>query len=87
MRSLSDKSAPIQLETVNGHLFLALPAEANATLSLITVAGHIDSVYSLKISDTPGESAWRATIGQGGTPVRLRTVRGDIQVVQNSEVL
>ena len=87
MRSLPDKAAPIQLETVNGHLFLGLPGDASAALSLTTVAGHIDSVVALKVSDTPGDTSWRATLGQGETQVRLRTVRGDIQVVQNSEVL
>jgi hypothetical protein len=87
LRSLPDRSAPVQLEAVNGHLLLALPAGASATLSLTTVAGHIDSVYALKVGDTPGDSALRATLGQGGTPVRLRTVRGDIQVVQSDPVL
>ncbi|MBI4164714.1 MAG: hypothetical protein HY508_03150, partial [Acidobacteria bacterium] len=87
IRSLPEKSAPIQLETVNGHLFLGLPAEANAALALTSVAGRIDSVVPLKVSDTPGETAWRATVGQGGTPTRLRTVRGNIQVVQSNEVL
>ena len=87
MRRLPEKSAPILMEAVNGHLFLGLPAEASAALALTTVAGRIDSVVPLKVSDTPGETAWRATVGQGGTQVRLRTVRGDIQVVQSNEVL
>lgn len=87
IRSLPEMSAPIQMETVNGHLFLGLPAEANAALALTTVAGRIDSDVPLKVSDTPGETAWRATVGQGGTPIRLRTVRGNIQVVQSNEVL
>ncbi len=87
LRSMCDKNAPVQMETVNGQLFLALPADSNAALSLSTVSGHIDSAYTLKVSDTPGDSSLRATLGQGGALVRLRTVRGDIQVVQSSEVL
>lgn len=87
MRSLSGPSSPIQLETVNGHLFLGLLAEASAALSLTTVAGRIDSSFTLKISDSPGDNSWKATLGQGGTPIRMRTVRGDIQVVQRDKVL
>lgn len=87
MRSMPEKAAPIQMETVNGHLLLLLPEDANAELSLTTVAGRVDSVYALKVSDTPGDTVMRATLGQGGTPVRLRTVRGNIQVMQGDDVL
>lgn len=87
MRSLAGPSSPIQLETVNGHLFLGLPAEASAALSLTAVAGRVESSFALKVSETPGDASWRATLGQGSTPVHMRTVRGNIQVAQSEEVL
>ncbi len=87
VRSLAGRSAAIHMETVNGHLVLGLPGEASAALSLATVAGRIESNIALKVSDTPGDTSWKATLGQGGTPVRMRTVRGNIHVAQNEEVL
>lgn len=87
LRSLAGRSAAIHLDTVNGHLFLGLPGEASAALSLATVAGRIDSNIPLKVSDTPGDTSWKATLGQGGTPIRMRTVRGNIHVAQAEEVL
>ena len=87
MRTLGGRSEPIQMETVNGHLFLGLPTDASAALSLATVAGRIDCTFALQVSDRPGDASWRAVLGPGGTPVRLRTVRGNIQVVESSEVL
>ena len=87
MRSLGGRSEPVQLETVNGHLYLGLPGNASAALSLATVAGRLDCSFALQASDRPGDASWRAVLGPGGTPVRLRTVRGNIQVAQSSEVL
>ncbi len=87
MRSLAGQSAAIHLDTVNGHLFLGLPGEASAALSLATVAGRIDVNVPLKVSDTPGDTSWKANLGQGGTPIRMRTVRGNIHVAQSEEVL
>jgi len=87
MRKLGGRSEPVELETVNGHLFLGLPAGASAALSLATVAGRVDCSFALQVSDRMSDASWQAVLGPGGTPVRLRTVRGDIQVVENSEVL
>jgi DUF4097 and DUF4098 domain-containing protein YvlB len=87
LRSLAEGSAPVEMETVNGHLYLGLPAEANADLQLSTVAGRVDGNYSFKVSEVPGDASWRTTLGRGGAKVRLRTVRGDIHVAESEELL
>ncbi len=87
LRALPEGSAPVQMETVNGHLFLTLPAEANADLQLRTVAGRVESGYALTVSETPGDASMRTRLGRGGNPIRLRTVRGNIYVTETDELL
>jgi hypothetical protein len=87
LRALPEPPAPIQLDTVNGHLFLSLPSQANADLQLSTVAGRVDSRYTFTVSDVPGDTTWRTRLGRGGTVVRLRTIRGNIRVTENEELL
>ena len=87
LRALPEPPAPIDLDTVNGHLLLSLPSGANADLQLSTVAGRVDSRYTFTVSDVPGDNTWRTRLGRGGTVVRLRTIRGDIRVTENEELL
>jgi len=87
LRALPEGSAPVQMETVNGHLFLTLPSEASADLQLRTVAGRVESGYTLTVSETPGDASMRTRLGRGGNQIRLRTVRGNIYVTENDELL
>jgi hypothetical protein len=87
LRALPERAAPVQLDTVNGHIFLALPAKANADLQLSSVAGRIDSKYVFAVSELPGDISWHTRLGRGGVPVRLRTVRGNIRVTESEELL
>ena len=87
LRALPDPPGLISLDTVNGYLLLDLPSGANADLQLSTVAGRVDSSYTLTVSDVPGDTTWRARLGRGGTVVHLRTIRGDIRVTENEELL
>jgi hypothetical protein len=87
LRSLAEGAAPVEMETVNGHLYLGLPAEANADLQVSAVAGRIDGKYTFKVSEVPGDTSLRTTLGHGGAKVRLRTVRGDIHVAESDELL
>jgi hypothetical protein len=87
LRALPEPPAPVDLDTVNGQLLLSLPPQANADLQLSTVAGRVDSRYTFAVSDVPGDTSWRTHLGRGGTIVRLRTIRGDIRIVENEELL
>lgn len=86
-RALPEPTAPVRLDTVNGHIFLSLPPGANADLQLSTVAGRIDSKYAAAVSDTLGDTSWRTRLGRGGVQVRLRTVRGNIRVTESEDLL
>lgn len=87
LRSLPQGSPPVQLETINGSLFLGLPAEAHADLQLTTVAGQIDTNYRTRVSEVPGDASRRITLGRGGTEIHLRTVRGNIHVAESEKLL
>lgn len=87
LRALPDRTEAIHLDTVNGHLFLALPPQANADLELRTVAGRVEGEYAFTVSENPGDTSWRTRLGRGGVLVRLRTVRGNIRVTEGEELL
>lgn len=87
MRRLRDPQSPVNLETLNGNVDLWLPAQANADLELTTVAGKILGDYPFQVSSVPGDSTRRTRLGEGGAPVELRTVRGNIRVGQRREDL
>ncbi len=87
MRALPEAGPALLFETLNGDIELQLPARANADLEARTVAGRIESDYSLKVSSVPGDSAKRARLGRGGLRVQLRTVRGSIRVIEREEIL
>ncbi len=87
LRALPEAGASLRLDTVNGNLDLVLPPGPNVNLELSTVAGKVESNYVLLASGVPGDTARRARLGRGGVLVRLRTVRGNIRVVEREELL
>lgn len=87
LRGLPEQPGSVQLNTVNGHLFLVLPSRTNADLELSTVAGRIEGDYAFNVSDVPGDTSRRTRLGRGGVKVRLRTVRGNIRVAENEDLL
>ena len=87
LRALPDAATRLSLETASGNLFLRLPPGANADLEMSTTAGRIEGNLPRAASVTPGDGALRTRLGRGGTPVRLRTIRGNIRVVEEEETL
>ena len=87
LRALPGAATPLRLETASGNISLLLPPGANADLEMSTTAGRIEGSLPLAVSDAPGDGTLRARLGRGGTPVRLRTIRGNIRVVEGQELL
>ncbi len=87
LRRLPEKTGHLELETINGDIRLLLPASSHADLDMSTVAGQIESGLALAASGVPGETALRARLGRGGVPARLRTIRGNIYVGENEDLL
>ncbi|HZO98957.1 MAG TPA: DUF4097 family beta strand repeat-containing protein [Terriglobia bacterium] len=87
LRALPDSASALDLESLNGDLYLLLPARANADLELSTVAGEIRSKYAWQVNEVAGDTTRRTRLGKGGPVVKLRTVRGDIRVDEMEDVL
>lgn len=71
---------PIELATVNGGIYLELPAAANATLHASTVNGRISTDFPLMIHGRFTGREITGTIGQGGPELNLKTVNGSIEL-------
>jgi hypothetical protein len=80
--------------TVNGDVVLALPAGLNADFTANTVNGRIESDFPMQVAAAPtrpdgrpisrggGPQSVRATIGSGGSQLRVTTVNGNIRLLQ-----
>lgn len=87
LRALPEAPGALQLETINGDVQLLFPTGADADLVLNTVAGRIQSDLPFAARAVSGDTSARARLGRGGVPVRLRTVRGDIRLAENDDLL
>ena len=82
--ALPDKDGAVSLESITGNVTLELPRDANADLSLDTVAGEFVTPYPVLASDDPAEFGIRVRAGRGGVNIALVTVRGNIRVQERS---
>jgi Toastrack DUF4097 len=80
--SLTDDTAPMNLETVNGSVTLGLPSNASADLNVRNMNGDVSS--DVPVTSTgmlPGARAFHGKLGHGGGPISLRTVNGGIRLL------
>jgi len=83
-----DESKPISLGSVNGHVTLVIPSNANAMLRADTVHGSITTDFGLKIKH--GEYVGHSLdgqIGSGGPRIKLGNVNGGIKVTHAEDGL
>jgi DUF4097 and DUF4098 domain-containing protein YvlB len=71
----------VELSSVNGHVAVVLPSDANARVEANTVHGSIDNEFGLEVSKHHfvGHSM-HGELGSGGTQVRLNNVNGGIEI-------
>lgn len=81
MGQLDERSA-MEFETVNGSISIELPAAFNGEIDMSTVNGGLRSDFPLQLSGRISPRHLRATIGNGGREVRLRTVNGGIELLR-----
>lgn len=70
----------VKLASVNGHVELAMPKDANAHLEASTVSGSISSDFDLPIHHGWVGSNLDTTLGSGATHVELSDVNGSIKI-------
>ncbi len=74
-------SCSLSVETVNGSVLLALPADANADLEVRSLNGDFRSELPVTVRGSADAREFRGRLGRGGSAVRIRTVNGGIRVV------
>ncbi len=76
------RNGTLDIETVNGAVFLALPPSAGAELDLSTTNGELRSDLPVVLEGS-GSRDFRGRIGRGGTSVRVRTMNGSIHLANS----
>jgi hypothetical protein len=74
--------SPISIETVNGSVVLALPANADAELDILSMNGDFRSELPVMLRGKLSSHDFRGRLGRGGDAVKVRTVNGGIRVVE-----
>ena len=74
--------SPISIETVNGNVVLALPANADAELDILSMNGDFRSELPVMLNGKLSSRDFRGRLGRGGDAVKVRTVNGGIRVVE-----
>ncbi len=77
-------AAGLNIETVNGAVFVAFPAGSNADLDVSSMNGEFRSELPIV---APASREFQGRMGNGGSPVRIRTINGGIQVVNSRSVV
>jgi len=80
----ADWTGPAEFSTVNGGITLTFPASLSAEIRAETLNGDIDSDFPMTVSGRFGPRRVRATIGQGGRTLELKTVNGSIRLRKTS---
>lgn len=69
-------SDSVVVKTLNGDAWAFLPEGVSATVDLGVTAGQLDSDFPTLAGLLQGRRELQATLGGGGTPVRVRTLNG-----------
>jgi hypothetical protein len=75
--------SPISIETVNGSVVLALPANADAELDILSMNGDFQSELPVMLHGALTAHDFRGRLGRGGASVKVRTVNGGIRVIES----
>ncbi|GEM_PF-929631 len=71
----------INISSTSGDIILSLPEDLSADVEASTLSGNIRTELQLTIKgDITEGRKLRGTFGQGGLPIRLKTISGDISI-------
>jgi hypothetical protein len=76
----------LDFNTVSGDITLRLPAAVDADVHFQAVSGDLTSDFEMKLTGRIGRrwpgQPMNATIGNGGRPITLKTVSGDVRLLR-----
>jgi DUF4097 and DUF4098 domain-containing protein YvlB len=76
----ADWDGTLDFTTVNGSVTLEMPADLSCDVSISTVNGHIASDYPLTVTGKFSPRSVKATIGDGGRKLVVKTVNGSVNL-------
>ena len=77
---LLNAKAEVDLESTNGTILVALPANAGAEIDAQSMNGDVRTERPLMMNGAFSHGSFRGKLGAGGAPLRIRTVNGGIQL-------
>ncbi|MEA2491096.1 MAG: hypothetical protein QOH21_2888 [Acidobacteriota bacterium] len=77
------KGQPLRFETTNGRISVAVPSDFAGDIDAGTTNGSIDTDFPVTTTKAGGNSL-RGSVNGGGTPLRLRTTNGSIDIKKAS---
>ena len=77
-------AAGLNIETVNGAVHVALPVGSGADLDVSSMNGEFRSELPVM---APASREFQGRLGSGGSPVRIRTINGAIELVNLRSVV
>lgn len=80
VRTAADGTEDLHYSTVNGSVTVQIVSDANLDVNLSTVNGSITSDFPMTLDGRINPRHVRATIGNGGPQLRVRTVNGSIRL-------
>lgn len=77
---------PYNLDAVSGTLTLVVPEDTNCQVSATAVSGRFKTDLNVSQSSV-GRRHWDVKIGEGGVPVRMKTVSGKMQLLSSFDAV
>ncbi|NDQ55687.1 MAG: hypothetical protein GZ088_01280 [Acidipila sp.] len=78
--TLAEGDAPATIETINGTVVLALPAQTNSDLDIRSLNGDFSSELPVERSASAGGRQLRCRLGTGGRRLRIQTMNGAVRL-------
>jgi hypothetical protein len=80
MDALPAGTGDLSYSTVNGSVTVELPANFNGELDMSTVNGSVRTDFPITVSGKLNPKRIRATVGNGGRLLRVKTVNGSLEL-------
>jgi hypothetical protein len=77
---LLNAKAEVDLQSMNGTILVALPANAGAEIDAQSMNGDVRTEKPLIMNGAFSHGSFHGKLGAGGAPLRIRTVNGAIQL-------
>jgi DUF4097 and DUF4098 domain-containing protein YvlB len=74
------------LTTHDGDVVVAVPANANATVSVATFEGEFEADFPVRLEGAEGRRKFSFVIGDGGAQLELHSFDGDIRLIVGEDV-